>query len=201
MDEPASGSPHRRHAMVLRGRAARGFGRVAVTAAVAAVLAACGSVAPQEGVEKEITSQLGAESATCPGDLEGEVGRSITCSATTGGETYDVIVTVTSLQGRDINVHIERVGAAAGPVEDAPVDATAGAVDGQEVATAVTEQLAASVGQQPDRVTCPDLPATVGASIRCELLAGPDTLGVTVTTSAVQDGRVEFDIKVDETPS
>ncbi|WP_219418442.1 DUF4333 domain-containing protein [Pseudonocardia nigra] len=74
-------------------------------------------------------------------------------------------------------------------------------IDGQEVAAAVSEQLTAQVGQAPDSVTCPDLPAAVSESTRCELVAGQDTLGVTVTTSSAEGGSAEFDILVDEMPS
>lgn len=178
---------------------------VAACCLAVAALSACSTVAPQVGVEEQIKTQLGADSATCPGDLDGTVGSTLTCSATGGGETFDVTATVTSVEGGTINFDIERVGAApattAGPTEEATTDTSTGAVDGQEVAASVSEQLTALAGRQPDSVTCPDLPATVGSAIRCELVAGADTLGVTVTTSSVEGGRVQFDIKVDETPS
>jgi hypothetical protein len=181
----------------------RALASAALAASAVAGLAACGTVAPRSGVEQQITSQLAADTATCPGDLDAEVGKTMTCKATGGGESFDVTVTVTSLQGSDINFDIARVGAAptGQPAQQMTVDAATGAVDGQAVATAVSEKLTAIAGQTPDSVTCPDLPASVGSTIRCELVAGPDTLGVTVTTTAVQDGRVQFDIKVDDTPS
>lgn len=185
--------------------------RRAASAALAVLavcaLAACSTVAPQDSIEQQITSQLGTETASCPGDLDATVGTAMTCSATAGGETFDVKVTVTSLQGSDINFDIERVGAVpaapapADPTEEMTVDSATGAVDGPQVASAVSAELAAIAGQEPDSVTCPDLPATVGASIRCQLVAGTDTLGVTVTTSSVQGGRVQFEIQVDEAPS
>jgi hypothetical protein len=175
----------------------RALGPAVLAVAVVAGLSACSTVAPQDGVEEQIRTQLGTETATCPDDLDGEVAKTMTCSATAGGETFDVTVTVTALEGDTINFDLERVGAVAEPASDASV----GVVDGQEVAAAVSEQLTAQVGQAPDSVTCPDLPAAVGESIRCELVAGQDTLGVTVTTSSVEGGSVEFDILVDEMPS
>lgn len=74
-------------------------------------------------------------------------------------------------------------------------------VDGEELAQVVETQLAAEVGQRPESVTCPeDLPARVGAEVRCELDSGDGVYGVTVTATSVEDGDVKFDIVVDETP-
>lgn len=74
-------------------------------------------------------------------------------------------------------------------------------VDGEELARVVETQLAAEVGQHPESVTCPeDLPARVGAEVRCELDSGDGVYGVTVTATSVEDGDVKFDIVVDETP-
>ncbi|PRX99886.1 uncharacterized protein DUF4333 [Allonocardiopsis opalescens] len=71
-----------------------------------------------------------------------------------------------------------------------------------EVASQVSSELAAQVGYEPEEVTCPeDLPAEVGASIRCELTHEGTTLGVTVTASAVEGGQVDFDIQVDDQPA
>ena len=71
---------------------------------------------------------------------------------------------------------------------------------GKSVAQSVLTQLAAD-GKQVDEVSCPDLPATVGASERCTLKAGADTYGVTVTVTGVQGTDVKFDIQVDQTPT
>ncbi|MDA2810864.1 DUF4333 domain-containing protein [Nocardiopsis sp. RSe5-2] len=77
----------------------------------------------------------------------------------------------------------------------------AGAVPADEVARQASDTLAETVGQTPDSLTCPeDLPAEVGASIRCELTADGQTLGVTVTATAVEGTNVDFDVVVDETP-
>lgn len=173
-------------------------------AAIALGAAACSTYASKAGIEDQIRTKLGTTSASCPTDLDGTVGASITCSAIGSGETFDVEVSVTSNQGGTINFDIERVGGAPEPAPaPAPTtaqeaaDASTGVVDGQVVAQAVFDQLAATVGKQPDKVSCPDLPATVGASVRCDLVAGADTLGVTVTTSSVEGAKVDFDIAVD----
>lgn len=161
-----------------------------------ALLTACGSVAPADSVEQQIVAQLGAVTADCPDDLDGTVGSTLTCAATDGTGPFDVTVTVTSLTDGDINFEMERVGgaAAAPPAEPAAGDV----VDGAEVAQSVFDQLTAMVGTEPDEVACPDLPAEVGATVRCDLTADTGTYGVTVTTTSVDGGQVAFDIAVDD---
>jgi hypothetical protein len=174
---------------------------VAVLALVVA-LAGCGTIATNDNVEDQVKGQLGAEKADCPTDLEGEVGRSIICKATTGDDTYDVKVTVTSVDGGTVHYGIERVGGPATPTAvEGNEQATdpAARVDGKTVAQSVLDQLA-STGKDVDEVTCPDLPARVGASERCTLVTGDDTYGVTVTATSVQGTDVKFDIQVDQTP-
>lgn len=179
-----------------------------------AALTACGRVATDDSVEEQIKSQLGTDTSDCPTDLKGEPGQSIVCTATKGGEAFDVKVTVTSVSGSTINFMIERVGgpAAADTTVSTPTTvpttaptappSTAGAevVDGKSVAQSVLLQLKAE-DKQVDEVSCPDLPATVGASQRCTLRAGADTYGVTVTVTSVQGTDVKFDIQVDKTPT
>jgi hypothetical protein len=192
-------------------RLGRAVAAAGIATALVAGVAACGSSVPQDSVEEQIVTQLGAAglqgaTADCPGDLNAEVGESITCSVT-AGETFDVSATVTSVQGDTANFDIERTdGAPLVPPPAAEPDAmtadSSGVVDGQDVAQAVFDQLTAIVGQEPDEVRCPDLPAEVGASIRCELDAEGETYGVTVDVTAVQpDGVVDFDIAVDDSPS
>lgn len=177
----------------------------AVLGAVVA-LTACGRVATDDSVEEQIKSQLGTDTSDCPTDLRGEEGQSIVCTATKGVDTFDVKVTVTSVAGDTINFTIERVGgptavdtATAVPDVDTGTS-TAPQVEGRSVAQSVLTQLAAD-GKQVDEVSCPDLPATVGASQRCTLKAGGDTYGVTVTVTSVQGSDVKFDIAVDQTPT
>jgi hypothetical protein len=195
-----------------------GSGRlVAVLAGVftaVAALTACGRVATDDSVEEQIKSQLGTDTSDCPTDLKGEPGQSIVCTATKGAEAFDVKVTVTSVSGSTINFMIERVGgpAAADTTVSTPTTvpttaptappSTAGAevVDGKSVAQSVLLQLKAE-DKQVDEVSCPDLPATVGATQRCTLRAGADTYGVTVTVTSVQGTDVKFDIQVDKTPT
>jgi hypothetical protein len=198
-----------------------GIGRMRRAAAVASMvlalvfaLAGCGKVATNDSVEEQIKSQLGTDSADCPTDLQGEKGKSITCKATKGGQTFDVKVTVTSVEGDTNNIDIERVAStpgAAPPASSAAAPPAAGTgadvasaaptstVDGKNVAQSVFDQLAAN-GKQVNEVSCPDLAASVGASERCRLKSGNQTYGVTVTVTSVQGTDVKFDIQVDQTP-
>ncbi len=193
------------------------------TAALALVIAlgGCGTVATDDSVEEQVKSQLGTDTADCPTDLQGEFGQSIVCQATKGDDPFDVKVTVTSVEGNTINFDIERVGgtpAAAPPAapaepgaseaseapaaetdaDVAPSDPSA-TVAGRNVAQSVLDQLASN-GKQVDQVSCPDLPARVGASQRCTLTSGTETYGVTVTVTTVLGTDVKFDIQVDQAP-
>ncbi|MFE9645066.1 DUF4333 domain-containing protein [Streptomyces sp. NPDC006365] len=47
-------------------------------------------------------------------------------------------------------------------------------------------------------VTCAEhLPARVGATIRCQVTTDSDTIGVTVTATAVNGTRVSYNLKAD----
>lgn len=185
----------------------RALAAAGVVVAVAGGAVACGAVAAQDRLEQEIRTTLGADTATCPGDLDGTVGASITCTAVGSGGTFFVVAMVRAVEGGNVDLAFDRVGddetlvPPAQPPEDLDVDSTAGEVDGVKVAVAVSRKLAATAGRSPDSVTCPDLPAEVGSAIRCQLVAGPDMLGLTVRVSSVQDGRVAFDVQVDNAPS
>lgn len=176
--------------------------RAAVVIALVVGLGGCGRIATNDNVEDQVKSQLGAENADCPTDLEGEVGRSIVCKASSGDDTYDVRVTVTSVDDDTVRYGIERVGGPAAPTAAEGIEEAtdpAARVDGKNVAQSVLDQLA-STGKEVDEVSCPDLPARVGASERCTLRADNETYGVTVTATSVQGTDVKFDIEVDQTP-
>lgn len=72
-----------------------------------------------------------------------------------------------------------------------------------KLATTVAEKLAATTGQPKPDITCPeDLTGKVGTTTRCTLTASDgSTLGVTVTVSSVEGGKINFDIKADDTAS
>ena len=75
-----------------------------------------------------------------------------------------------------------------------------GTVSEGEVEDRVKEGLAAEVGTAPESVECDDdLPAEVGASIRCVLTApNGDRVGLTVTTTEVDGDDVRFEFVVDD---
>lgn len=179
----------------------------AAALALVAALAGCSRIATGDSIEERIESQLGTQHAECPSDLDGEVGASIICRTSDGEASFDVKVTVTSVEGNAVDYTIERIDAAApepaGPAperDDASIDLSAQVVDGDDVARSVSNQVAATVGARPESVSCPDLRAQVGASQRCTLVTGTDTYGVTVTVTGVQGSDVRFDIQVDRTP-
>lgn len=72
-----------------------------------------------------------------------------------------------------------------------------------KLSATVAEKLAETTGRPEPDVTCPeDLAGKVGAKTRCTLTAGDgSTLGVTATVTSVDGGRVNFDIKADDTAS
>lgn len=87
---------------------------LALAAASTIGLSAC-SMTPtldQEQVEEQISTQLqeqvgrAPEEVTCPGDLEGEVGTTMVCQLSDSGQTLDVTVTVTSVEGSTVNFDI-----------------------------------------------------------------------------------------------
>ena len=74
-------------------------------------------------------------------------------------------------------------------------------VDKETVASTVSDQLAKQLGSPPDSVTCPaDLEGVVGTQLRCELVVGNDTYGLTVTVTSVKGTTVNFNIAVDDQP-
>lgn len=89
-----------------------------VGGAVMAGLTACGSASvPAVDVQNQISEQLAAQvgqapdSVTCPGDLPAEVGATMTCELTAGTDELPVMVTVTAVDGTNVNFDIEVGGA------------------------------------------------------------------------------------------
>jgi hypothetical protein len=68
------------------------------------------------------------------------------------------------------------------------------------VARTVVDELRAD-GAQVNRVTCPELPAQLGATRRCTLVSDFGVFGVTVSVSRVRGTDVDFAITVDQRPS
>jgi len=122
-------------------------------------------------------------SVTCPGDLPAKVGAQINCEMKVKESTYNVNVTVTSVNGDDVKFDMVET------------------VDKKQVAQVISDKLFQQVGQRPDSVTCPDnLKGVEGATLRCQLADGTKKYGINVTVTTVDAGDVNFDFKVDDHP-
>ncbi|TXS44344.1 DUF4333 domain-containing protein [Streptomyces sp. or43] len=166
----------------------------------------------KDEVAKQASAALGKQvgqepdDVTCQDDLKAEVGATIRCELTADGKKYGMTVTAKSVDGDKVNMDF-KVDEAAGADKSAePTDAastgTGGggqAVNRAEVARQGKAALTAQVGKAPDAFSCPaDLPAKVGATIRCQLASEGKQYGVTVTAKSVLNGRVSMDFKVDD---
>ena len=141
-------------------------------------------------VASQITSKLTdaggnkPDSVTCPSDLEAKVGAQLNCEMKVKNQTFNVNVTVTSVEGSNTKFDMVET------------------VDKNQVATVISEKLTQQVGRKPDSVTCPDnLKGVVGATLRCQLTDNNQKYGVNVNVTSVDAGDVNFDIKVDDQPS
>lgn len=119
------------------------------------------------------------EAVSCPGNLPAKVGAQIDCTMKVKGIAYDVNVTVTSVNGKDVKFDMVKTR------------------DKDEVARAISDQLLERVGQRPDAVTCPEnLKGFEGATMRCQLTDGSKKYGITVTVTNPKD--ISFRFQVDD---
>jgi hypothetical protein len=169
-----------------------------VAGAAAGLMAGAGacscSVGSKHAVSKgdvanQITSKLTdaagnkPESVTCPDDLTAKVGAQLNCTMKVKDQTFNVNVTVTSVNGNDVKFDMVET------------------VDKDQVAKILSNKLTQQVGRKPDSVTCPDnLKGVEGATLRCELTDGGQKYGIAVTVTNVDAGDVSFDYKVDDKP-
>jgi len=145
---------------------------------------------PKSDVASQITSKMTdaagnkPDSVSCPDDLQAKVGAQLNCAMKVKGATYNVNVTVTSVDGSDVKFDMVET------------------VDKNQVATEISDKLNQQVGRKPDSVVCPDnLKGVTGATLRCQLTDGGDTYGVHLNVTSVDAGTVNFDMKVDDQPS
>ncbi len=141
-------------------------------------------------VAKQITSKMTdaagnkPDTVTCPSDLPAKVGAQINCDMKVKDQSYNVNVTVTTVNGSDVKFDMAET------------------VDKNQVAQRISEQLTQQVGRKPDSVTCPDnLKGIEGATLRCELNDQGTKYGVNVTVTNVDAGDVNFNFKVDDQPA
>jgi serine/threonine protein kinase len=124
------------------------------------------------------------DSVNCPSDLPAVVGAQLNCEMKVKNMTFNVNVTVTSVNGSHVKFDMVET------------------VNKNQVASVISDKLAQKVGRPPDSVTCPDnLNGTVGAMLRCQLTDGNQKYGISVTVTSVDAGDVNFDYKVDDQPS
>jgi hypothetical protein len=166
------------------------FARTLAPAAGAAVLflgvAACGASLPAGQVGSTIVTQLKQQGVvvdddrvTCPRDVPVEVGRTVRCGFTAGGQPVDAVARVSSVDGSRVNFD---VSTEAKPVPRALLERT------------VTEQLAK--GKVPaQRTTCRgDLEPEVGRTQTCTASGGGPDILLTTTVTGVRGGLVNFSI-------
>jgi hypothetical protein len=142
-----------------------------------------GDVAHQ--ITAKLTDAAGnkPDSVTCPGDLPAKVGAQLNCTMKVKNQTFNVNVTVTSVNGSDVKFDMVET------------------VDKNQVAGVITDKLTQQVGRKPDSVTCPDnLKGAEGATLRCELTDSGQKYGISVTVTNIDAGDVNFDFKVDDHP-
>jgi hypothetical protein len=143
-----------------------------------------GDVASQ--ITQKLTDAAGnkPDSVDCPGDLPAKVGAQLDCSMKVKGASYNVNVTVTSVNGSDVKFDMVET------------------VDRNQVASAISDNVAQQVGTKPESVTCPDnLKGVQGATLRCQLVTDGKTYGVNVSVTGVDAGTVDYHFVVDDRPS
>jgi hypothetical protein len=124
------------------------------------------------------------DTVTCPGDLPAKVGAQLNCEMKVKDQTFNVNVTVTSVDGSNVKFDMVET------------------VDKDQVASIISAKLTQQVGSKPESVTCPDnLKGVEGATLRCQLQDSGKTYGINVTVTSVDAGDVNFDFKVDDQPS
>ena len=148
-----------------------------VSGAAAALMATAGACSCSVGssshavsksdVASQITSKMTdaagnkPDSVTCPDDLPAKVGAQLNCTMKVKNQTFNVNVTVTSVNGNNVKFDMVET------------------VDKNQVASIISDKLTQQVGSKPDSVTCPDnLKGVEGATLRCQLTDGGQKYGI-----------------------
>ncbi|GAA4980338.1 DUF4333 domain-containing protein [Pseudonocardia tropica] len=162
---------------------------LAVLVASAGLLAAagCSSSVPRDQVASTIATQLGGQgvaidagTVTCPSDLAAEVGRTLRCEFTTGGQPVDAVAAVSAVDGGTVNFDITTEARPVAP---------------EVLARTVGEQVTASMGRPVGTTTCDgELAPRPGAVQTCTLTVGGEQLPARVTVTSVEGGLVNFSI-------
>jgi uncharacterized protein DUF4333 len=157
------------------------------TVAIALGIGACSSVVPKDDVASAVGSELQKKgvmidaAVTCPGDLDAEVGESIRCEFTSGGQPVDAVANVTSVEGGQ--AHFDIVTEAR-PIPQALLEQKVG------------EQIGQSAGVVIENSACTgDLPPRVSESVTCTLTGDGETADFTVTVTAVDGGAINYSVE------
>jgi hypothetical protein len=121
-----------------------------------------------------------ADDLRCPAGLRAEVGESVRCTFSVGGQPVDAVARVAAVDGETVtyDVHTE-----AQPVRREVLERS------------VAEQLGRA-GVPAGTATCAgDLPAQVGATVGCTLTGPEGGSSWTVRTTSVDGGKIDYSIE------
>lgn len=99
----------------MNARIARIIGTTVAAGGLLLGLSACGMSVSSDDVKSEITSLVQEQLQTdptkvdCPSDLDATVGATLTCSVESPVRNFDVVATVTAVEGSDVKYHLAEV--------------------------------------------------------------------------------------------
>lgn len=178
-------------------------------------LSACGANAVgtdelEDKVVNMVEDETGdtPDAVDCPDELPAEEDESVRCTYEMLGYEIGVTLTATSVDDGKVDFRLEVDDEPMNGPDDASSEgagdssAAGTTIDGDQVATEVSESLEESVGRAPEAVDCPTLAAEAGSMTRCTLTDGGESYGVTVEVVEFDDATGEYDlgIQVDEQP-
>ena len=138
----------------------------------------------KEQLEKSVSglvataTGLQVESVSCESGLEGKVGAVAYCDVDAGGVTLRRTVEVNKVKGLMMNFNVVPV------------------LPKAEVESSLLDELERRVGQRPDSATCSDdLEGKPGTTVECSIIAGPDTQDFTLTVTAVEGDKINYDFE------
>ncbi|GAB3709286.1 DUF4333 domain-containing protein [Mariniluteicoccus flavus] len=166
----------------------------------------------QTKVSTEIKAQTGKDaSVSCPGDLEGKVGATLTCQAAVNGRTYPVNINVTEAKGTDIRYawKLDTSGDKTAAPKPTPTQeatptspptsgsSTSDSVPAEKLEEWVKEDVVQKDAKYADAVVACQgaLRAKVGATQECRVTHGSGTLLYTVTVTGVEGRTVKYSLK------
>ena len=131
-------------------------------------------------VRAQLDSQsVRADDLACP-DLPAEVGRSVRCTFTVGGQPVDAVATVSAVDGGTVTYEVH--------TEARPV--------AKEVLESAVARTLAQAGAPVGTAACAgDLPARVGATVTCTLTGADGAGDWTVRTTSVDGGKIDYSIE------